>query len=242
MNNKTRSTLFAVLAAAVLTLTSFSTALAQSTVKLSDLIGGGSLTSGDKLFTDWGFSAAGNVTNLLTAADINVTPITDVDGNFGFRLQSGFFAGAGQFADYLLTYKVTVLNPSKQIIDLHLVFNGAAVGTGANTNVAETATAPGGFVKQLFVYNNGGGNFDLSDEALFPGQPQSFLNVSKDIFLTGGASTGQGFAVISLIDQTFSQTGRRDGVPEPSTLALFGVGAGTLGFLAWRRKNRAAAE
>lgn len=241
MNNKTRSTLFAVLAAAVLTLTSFSTALAQSTVKLSDLIGGGSLTSGDKLFTNWGFSAAGNVDVLLTPADINVTPITDVDGNFGFRLQSGFFAGAGQFADYLLTYRVTVTDPTKQIIDLHLVFNGAATG-GGNTNVAETATAPGGFVKQLFVFNNGGGNFDLSDEVEFPDSPQSFLEVSKDIFLTGGSPTGQGFAVISLIDQTFSQTGRRDGVPEPSTLALFGVGAGTLGFLAWRRKNRAAAE
>jgi hypothetical protein len=239
MNNKNRSKLFAVLAAAVITLTSFTTAHAQSSVPLSDLVGGGSLTSGDKLFNNWSFSAAGNVDILLTAGDINVIPITDIDGNFGFRLQSGFFAGAGQFADYLISYRVTVTDPTKQIIDLHLVFNGIAIGAGANTNVVETAQGTGGFITQLAVFHAGGTNFDLSDEALFPGTPQSFLDVSKDIFLTGGT---QGFAVISLIDQSFSQTGRTDGVPEPSTLALFGVGAGTLGFLAWRRKNRAAAE
>jgi hypothetical protein len=176
---------------------------------------------------------------LLTANDINVIPITDIDGNYGFRLQSGFFAGANQFADYLITYRVTVTDPTKQIIDLHLLFNGSASGPGANTNVVETAQGTGGFIKQLIVYHNGGTNFDLSDVAEFPDSPRSFLDVSKDIFLTGGS---QGFAVISLIDQTFSQTGRRDGVPEPSTLALFGVGAGTLGFLAWRRKSRATAE
>jgi len=238
MKNNTRSKLFAVLAAAILTLTSFTTAHAQSSVPLGDLLDGGQLVSGDKLFTNWTFDASGNVDTPLTAADINVIPIIDINGNFGFRLQSGFFAGAGQFADYLITYRVTVTDPSKQIIDAHLVFNGVGVN-GGNTNVVETLTGTGGFITQMIVFHNGGLNFDLADDAQFPGTPKSFLDVSKDIFLAGGQ---EGFAVISLIDQTFSQTGRTDGVPEPSTLALFGVGAGTLGFLAWRRKNRAAAE
>jgi hypothetical protein len=225
---------------ALLALAVASTARAQQpSVKLSDLIGGQSLTVGDKLFTHWDVMVAGYP---LSPSDINVIPITDIDGNFGFRLQSGFFAPSGTFSDVLLTYRVTVLDPKMLISDIHLAFNGAAVGAGALAVVVEQGVAPGGFVRQAFVYTPS----KLSDVVFFEDAPQSFINVSKDIFLYGGIDP-QGFAIISYIDQTFSQTerggpGGGDAVPEPSTLALFGLGAGTLVFFAWNRRRRSAAD
>jgi hypothetical protein len=55
------------------------------------------------------------------------------------------------------------------------------------------------------------------------------LWVQKDIIATGGGAAN-GFASISIIDQTFSQ------VPEPSTVML--VGLGLLGLVAMRRKHK----
>ncbi len=221
------------------TLAVVSTARAQEpTVKLSDLVSGQSLQVGDKLFTNWDFHS---VSHPISAEDITVVPITDIQGNYGFRLQSNFFAPSGAFSDALLTYRVTVLDPTKLISDIHLLFNGVAVGTGALAVVIEQGTAPGGFVRQAFVHTPN----KLSDVVFFEDVPQSFLHVSKDIFLYGGIGD-QGFALITEIDQTFSQIDRggpgggEEAVPEPSTLALFGLGAGTIGLLAWNRKCRAA--
>lgn len=224
----------------LLTLAVATTASAQQpSVKLSDLVGGQTLQVGDKLFTNWDVMVAGYP---ISADNINVIPITDIHGNFGFRLQSGFFAPSGTFSDVLLTYRVTVLDPNMLISDIHLAFNGAAVGAGALAVVVEQGTAPGGFVRQAMVHTPN----QLSDVVFFEDAPQSFINVSKDIFLFGGIDS-QGFATISYIDQTFSQTerggpGGGDAVPEPSTLALFGLGAGTLVFFAWNRRRRSAAD
>jgi hypothetical protein len=239
MKNQNRLLLFVTITVALLTVAALSSARAQSPVKLGDLVSGQSLQVGDKLFTNWNVHVAGYP---MDAHDINVIPITDVHGNYGFRLQSGFFAPSGQFSDVLLTYRVTVLDPTKLISDIHLAFNGATYGTGALALVVEQGIAPGGFIRQAMVYTPD----QLSDVVFFEDAPQSFINVSKDIFLFGGVDP-QGFAIISFIDQTFSQTerggpGGGESVPEPSTLALFGLGAGTLALVAWNRKRRDAAE
>jgi hypothetical protein len=55
------------------------------------------------------------------------------------------------------------------------------------------------------------------------------LWVEKDVTVTGGANAN-GFAGISIINQTFSQ------VPEPSTVLL--VGLGLLGMVAVNRKRK----
>jgi len=177
--------------------------------------GGGTVTSGDKVFSDFTCSFIG--TNAVGTCDtVNVTAATDQFGNFGIDLQLNASAtttgSTTATGDYRITYNVSA--PGAMITDIHMTFNGSFTGAG-QTEITETVSNGGSIVGQINVTNP---PLNLESAANVIGGPYSTLSVLKDIQF--GVPTGSaGSASISEIGQFISQ------VPEPATMALFGLAA-----------------
>ncbi len=189
---------------------------------LSDLISGnGSITNGDKVFSNFGYIATGENP---TADRVNVNPTTDGSGNLGIRFSGGFVDLDNNGAsDALISFKVTVTDPSRKINDVHLAFNGDVVGAPGTTGfvgITETFLPTDPNV-QLSVFEiQPAGTTKLTDWANLT-TPVSELFVQKNIILLSGPGA---VATISFIDQTFSQ------VPEPTALGLIVSGIAILVF------------
>ncbi len=193
-------------------------------VPLSDLLQpGATITSGDKIFSDFTYSKTGDNP---TPDAVNVIDIKDPAGNFGIRIQGGFLDRVGGSAsDALITFKVSVPVGSDRVItDAHLSANPAVFDNGTGVaSVTETFlyNDPPINSDKLVVYDFGGGDDKLADSIVFA-QTYKTLSVQKDIILH---ATGDLSAVtVSFVDQTFSQ------VPEPSSLALIAVGMLAVGY------------
>ena len=182
----------------------------EQTVPLSDLLGGSTISVGDKLFGAFTYNQTGD---MPTAENVDVIPII-TDGDYGLRFQGGFIDMVGGSAsDSLITF--TVSAPGPWI-------------TGAN--LAANLEAPGGvaLVAETFLPE-----FPTTSMSVTSGinlvastdfdAPVQVLNVQKDILLLGQSSP----ATLSFVDQTFPQ------VPEPATGFLFL--AGLVGMLKFRR-------
>ena len=136
--------------------------------------------------------------------------------NVGLQFQVGAFVNTiGTALDILIGYNATVLDPTQQISDVHLRFNGSITGTGF-INVTETVFAgtPEVIVGQVLVQNPPpilDANVDLNGTF-------SSVRVQKDILL-GVSGPTAGSASLSFVDQFLSQTA----VPEPGSVVLFGT-------------------
>jgi hypothetical protein len=166
-------------------------------VPLKTLLEGGQLTSCDKVFTNWTFSAIGGASSLT----FSIIPGYDEFGP-GFRIISDeLYANTNQLKDVLIGFKVTSNGP--KITDVHLRMGSQVAGNG-NTNVVEQVkNGSGSILGQLVVYNPP----PVLEETLYLANPQSLLFVTKDIFMLGGNSTNPGASTITFVDQTFSQEG-----------------------------------
>jgi len=151
------------------------------------------------------------------ASSINVSAFTSIPGETGFALTGTLFAPANTLVDASITYVVTA--PAGEL--LNDAFLSTAGGGSGSYLVNETLVnaLTGAPITTLAGSSSGPAGQIVSFAGI-----QSIL-VTKDIFLSGGA-TGES---LSVVQQAFSSTG----VPEPSSMALLGIGM--TGFLAFRR-------
>ena len=212
---------------------------AQATlITLDQLFAGATITAGDKLFSNF-FEEVNSGSKVVDTTLIDVTPLNDggLDPGPGLKFtalqdtMSGVGALAvtgGDFIDFRFSFDVTVLAPGLLIKDNSLSFMPDVSGGGSasiDETVFEFFTGPSIGTKSVFADGEFGGVlFDEID--ITP--PRTTIFVEKDIFV----DSFFGDAEILMFTQRFSQVR----VPEPGTLALFGLGLVGLGFMR-RRKN-----
>jgi hypothetical protein len=127
-------------------------------------------------------------------------------GETGLEFSGAFSAPAGTTADWKIKYTVTAA-PGFLINDAFLQITGGNLGGTGSVSVDETFSNGKGL--HTFVTMSGA---TLQDTVSF--DPQTTLTVTKDIFLNGGSNG----ATVSVFDQAFSV------VPEPTSMALLGIG------------------
>lgn len=221
-------------------------------ISLADLISNnGTITVGDKLFSDFGYIATGfdnHATDpvsfwggtpadyLAQAAFIEVVGET-VAGNYGLKFIGDWHVHSGESASAQFSYKVTVTDPAYYLSDFHM-YGAPSVTGAASVKVTESL---GGVPSHdpipvvppslLTIYDGLDLGTQLSDVAYTAaGVYPTSAFIETDIRLS--AMVG-GTANLGHVQQMFSQSP----VPEPSTYAMALAGLAAMGLVV-RRKNR----
>jgi hypothetical protein len=206
-------------------------------VSMTDLLAGGSITIGDKLFDDWQeiFQDKSDFTTVNTD-NIDVTGLADNGDGYGLHFEilndELFVQGDDIYAytDYSFGFRVSVLDPLYKIKDASLEeyagwgfsvdgFNDVGsyllenIGTAAGLDDLGILDAEESVLDDV-SYSDAGGAVDFA--------PQSELWVTKNILVWAQDSTD--YAFLAGFDQRFSQVP----IPEPSTWLLMGLGLASL--------------
>lgn len=211
-----------------------------ASVALDQLLAGGTIQSGDKLF--YGFTNFLEVTNLPTgpagAASIIVQTITgSMPGEYGISfIHTWSLIGPNLAYDLKIDFSVKIVLPIPPdlpppgplgIKDATLNVTGHTAGDGVirlaeNINIDDLTNTP---LASLFVQIDKNNN-KFIDHVEFPTVPfPTAIEISKDFAMWTGTTAGDE-TFVSHFDQVFSQT-----VPEPGALAILGVlGLGSLGY------------
>jgi len=223
-----------------------SAASATQAVPLQDLLAGGLLTAGDKLFDQW--SVVGNTGINVGAATVTALPDGGLDPGPGFTLgfspsQSATGSGTYTSRELILGFRVSSTDPALSIKDASLggfsgalsaaqgsvplnctpTGNPAAPCNDLGIRITESiyadaaGTLPLGSLSMTFNYFDGASTTIFVGESNFP--PASVVFVRQDILLW--AANAGDTANLSSFEARFSQTATP--VPEPSSLLLVGL-------------------
>ena len=139
------------------------------TVDLATLIANnGSITEGDKVFSNFGLvitrpdldlvtAGVQNASGPLNGTGISVTSFTTDALHHGLTFNGGFFAGLAGLPgdiDVNITYRVSTVGGAALINDIALSFDAAILTQIASGSVVETARTLGGTVVGLINVNN----------------------------------------------------------------------------------------
>jgi len=210
-------------------------------VTLASLIdGGGTILSGDKLFSNFGYISTGS--GFPAATDIQVQGET-VGANYGLDFVSGWHANPGQgLQTAKITYTVSVVDhPGTYISDIHLDADPSVIGDAGQalvklsaSDMSHTTVLPPGSVLQ--AYDLVGTSAVVNAFSNTVGLPANLRSLSIETTILGSADALNANASVLHVQESFSQA-----VPEPSTSAMALMGLGVLGFVA-RRKGQASGQ
>jgi hypothetical protein len=203
-----------------------------SGVTLADLLAGGSITFGDKIFYNF-HNATTHGTLNVAYNQIFVDGVVGGQNNdeLGIRFSSSawLLTGANQSYDLGFDFSATRTDGLPLIHDVTLEMTGNVTGNGS-TDIAEGVTngADSSTLANLFTFISSSSQ-NLIDHEVFP-QDVAVANISKDFAMsTGEDSNARVF--VSHFDQTFSQT-----IPEPTSVVMLGIGVGLVVFPRLRRR------
>jgi hypothetical protein len=209
---------------------------------ITDINAAGGIAIGDLLFDSFTVTSSSSGNAIApTASSIEITAV-DVNGDYGFRVNSSWLASGGQSADTTITFHASLLPNAiaegQQVVGnaLYTTGVGGAGTTGGIASISENLYAQysgsgGSSFADEFNYYISSTNKQTLDTATFA--PLTDFWVVKDVSVSGGAGSG-GVMSLSEFYETFHEMGQQ--APEPSTLALSAVGLLGLAAFTWRKR------
>jgi PEP-CTERM motif len=241
-----RSLRLAPLVLAALLSMSGVSAHAATDAKLDTLLGGGTLVFGDKVFSDFVFSAENifdPLTNVALTA-VQAAALIDVKAgligsNIGLDFMTPFHAHGGSLSALHIDFTVSITDPALYFSDVHVDGTPSVTGTGQATGVTTVndlthtvvPMSPPGLLK-IYDYGVAGPNppvLNTSSDLLKP-YGYKTLSTESDLEFSAALGSNTEFAHYQV---SFSQA-----VPEPSTYALSLVGLVGFGLVSLRRRHQ----
>jgi PEP-CTERM motif len=217
-----RHSFFLALAAAAVVWGSGAGEARADSMPLSDLLG----TTVN--INNVNFTFDSYTSNVATADAVYVTfPVVGTDAP-GFILTGPFGALAGANNDSDLVYTASLVNPAGAITGVSLNGDPASFGTGV-TGVTETVYS-GTSTAGPMLARIGVASAITPDAVIGNFAAQSTITIDSDLHSTGGSAGVSLTAVTQVLSGAFPAAGT---VPEPSSMALLGIGMSS--FLAFRR-------
>lgn len=192
--------------------TSFGTS--QASVTYTSLLNGGTLTSGDKLFSNFSPLTQGGDLN-VSSDDIFVSAI-QFNGNYGIRFQAGGWelTSPGQTYSLVFSYDVSVTNPLYCIVGSDLLMVAGHTGPGEAEIDMDVFDPALNDLGDNYVFLNTGAGTDLYDSSVYPLPGHSSLTVFTGLDMTTGGPDPVGVDVTAF-QQTFTQVSC---IPEPASV------------------------